>query len=100
VHFSRWAFVLDAELGAVAPAGGVFADAVAAVGVAARAFVLRFGPRELWPVVARLSGGEVSEDAMCRCRPRRSRVSLQSRRRTNVEVIARQAPACSWLGTL
>jgi transposase-like protein len=55
--FSRWAFALDPELGAVAPAGGVFADAVAVIGVAARAFVLRFGPGEVWPVVAVLSGG-------------------------------------------
>jgi len=56
-HFSRWAFALDPELGAVSPAGGAFADAVAVIGVAARAFVLRFGPREAWPVVAVLSGG-------------------------------------------
>lgn len=56
-HFSRWAFALDPELGGVAAVGGVFADAVAAVAVAARAFVLRFGPREIWRVVAMLSGG-------------------------------------------
>jgi transposase-like protein len=56
-HFSRWAFALDPELGAVAPAGGAFADAVAVIAVAARAFVLRFGPREVWSVVAVLSGG-------------------------------------------
>ncbi|MCA1679406.1 MAG: helix-turn-helix domain-containing protein [Actinobacteria bacterium] len=56
-HFSRWTFALDDEVGALAPAGSVFADAVAVVGVAARAFVLRFGPREVWPVVAVLSGG-------------------------------------------
>lgn len=55
--FSRWAFALDPELGAVVPAGGVFADAVAVIGVAARAFVLRFGPREVWSAVAVLSGG-------------------------------------------
>lgn len=56
-HFTRWAFALDAELGPVAPAGDAFADAVAVIGVACRAFVLRFGPQELWPLVARLSGG-------------------------------------------
>jgi len=55
--FSRWAFALDPELGAVAPAGGVFADAVAVIGVAARGFVLRFGRRAVWSVVALLSGG-------------------------------------------
>lgn len=57
VLFSRWAFALDCELGTVAPAGGSFADAVAVIGVAARAFVLRFGPRAVWPLVAQLSGG-------------------------------------------
>ena len=56
-HFVRWAFALDPELGPVAPAGSGFADAMAAIGVACRAFVLRFGPQELWPLVARLSGG-------------------------------------------
>jgi transposase-like protein len=55
--FSRWAFALDPELGAVAPAGDGFADAVAVIGVAARAFVLRFGPRDAWSAVAVLSGG-------------------------------------------
>jgi len=56
-HFSRWAFALDVQLGPVAPAGGAFADALAVIGVAARAFVLRFGPGEAWPIAARLSGG-------------------------------------------
>ena len=65
VHFSRCAFALDPELGAVAPAGGAFADAVAAVGVAARAFVLRFGPRDAWPVVAVLSGGVLLCNTSC-----------------------------------
>jgi len=55
--FSQWAFALDVELGAVGPAGSGFADAVAVIGVAARAFVLRFGPRDVWSVVAVLSGG-------------------------------------------
>jgi hypothetical protein len=55
--FSRWAFALDPELGAVGPAGSGFADAVAVLGVAARAFVLRFGPRDAWSVIAVLSGG-------------------------------------------
>jgi|tagenome__1003787_1003787.scaffolds.fasta_scaffold20596173_2 transposase-like protein len=56
-HFLGWAFALDRELGPVLPAGSVFADAVGALAIAARAFVLRFGPGELWPVVAWLSGG-------------------------------------------
>jgi hypothetical protein len=56
-YFSRWAFALDPELGAIAPAGDGFADAVTVLGIAARAFVLRFGPREVWSVIATLSGG-------------------------------------------
>jgi hypothetical protein len=64
-YFSRWAFALDPELGPVAPAGGVFADAVAAMAVAARAFVLRFGPREVWRVVAALSGGALLCHTSC-----------------------------------
>jgi hypothetical protein len=64
-HFSRWAFALDPELGPVGPAGGVFADAVAVIAVAARAFVLRFGPQEIWPVVARLSGGALLCHTSC-----------------------------------
>jgi hypothetical protein len=64
-HFSRWAFALDPELGPVPPAGGAFADAVAVIAVAARAFVLRFGPREVWPVVAVLSGGALLCHTSC-----------------------------------
>ncbi|MCA1677605.1 MAG: helix-turn-helix domain-containing protein [Actinobacteria bacterium] len=55
--FARWAFALDVELGVVLPTGSGFADAVSGIGVAARAFVLRFGPREVWSAVALLSGG-------------------------------------------
>ena len=64
-HFSRWAFALDSGLGPVLPAGGVFADAVAVIGVAARAFVLRFGPREVWPVIAALTGGALLCHTSC-----------------------------------
>ncbi len=57
-HFTRWAFALDAELGAILPAGDGFADALEALGVAARSWVLRFGPgRGVWPLAALLSGG-------------------------------------------
>ncbi|MGI8944855.1 MAG: helix-turn-helix domain-containing protein [Thermoleophilaceae bacterium] len=56
-HFTRWAVALDAELGPVGPAGGVVADALEAVAVAGRAWVLKFGPGEPWRVASRLSGG-------------------------------------------
>ena len=39
------------------PADGVVADALEAVAVASRAWVLRFGPAGAWRVASRLSGG-------------------------------------------
>jgi len=56
-HFTRCAVALDPEQGAVFPAGSGVADALEAVAVAARAWVLRFGPVEAWRVASRLSGG-------------------------------------------
>ena len=56
-HFTRWAVWLDPELGPVLPAGSGIADALEAIAVAARAWVLRFGPGDPWQVASRLSGG-------------------------------------------
>ena len=56
-HFTRCAAALDAELGPLLPAGSVVADALEAVAVAGRAWVLRFGAADLWRVASRLSGG-------------------------------------------
>jgi transposase-like protein len=56
-HFTRCAVALDAELGAVLPAGSCVADALEAIAVAARAWVLRFGPGEAWRIASVLSGG-------------------------------------------
>ena len=56
-YFTRCAVVLDPELGPVMPAGSGIADAVEVIAVATRAWVLRFGPADPWPVVSRLSGG-------------------------------------------
>ena len=56
-HFTAWAFALDAELSPITPAGSVFADALGAIGVAGRAWVLRLGVRAVWPLAATLSGG-------------------------------------------
>jgi len=58
-HFTRCAVALDVELGPVLPAGGGVADALEVVAVAGRAWVLRFGPADLWPVASRLSSGEL-----------------------------------------
>jgi transposase-like protein len=54
-HFTRCAVALDPELGAVLPAGSGVADALEAIAVAARAWVLRFGPGPVWRIVSRLS---------------------------------------------
>ena len=56
-HFVRWAFALDPEFAPIAPAASAFQDAFEAIGLAVRAWVLRFGRRALWPLVAALSGG-------------------------------------------
>jgi Domain of unknown function (DUF6431)/Homeodomain-like domain len=56
-HFTRCAVALDAEIGRVMPVGSGTADAVEVIAVAARAWVLRFGPADPWAVVSRLSGG-------------------------------------------
>jgi hypothetical protein len=55
--FTRCAVALDPELGAVMPAGSDVADALEAIAVAARAWVLRFGPDASWQIASRLSGG-------------------------------------------
>lgn len=56
-HFTRCAVALDPELGSVLPAGSFVADALEAIGVAGRAWVLRFGPCSVWRIVSRLSAG-------------------------------------------
>jgi transposase-like protein len=60
-HFTRCAVVLDPELGPVLPAGSVVADALEAIGIAGRAWVLRFGPVPVWRTCSRLSAGGLLE---------------------------------------
>jgi hypothetical protein len=57
VLFTRCAVALDPMLGSVLPAGSGVADALEVLAVAARAWVLRFGPRPVWQIVSRLSAG-------------------------------------------
>ncbi len=64
-HFTRWACALDPELGPVMPAGGGFADALEAVAVAVRAWVLRFGPGPVWQLACWLSGGALLCNTSC-----------------------------------
>ena len=56
-HFGVWAHRLDANLGSIAPAGSTLADAVEAVGVAARAASLRLGSRPAWSWASVLTVG-------------------------------------------
>jgi hypothetical protein len=56
-HFAVWAHRLDPNLAVVEWAGSMLADALAAIGVAARAASLRFGPRPGWSWVSVLTGG-------------------------------------------
>jgi hypothetical protein len=56
-HFTRCAAWLDPEIGPVLPAGSRVADGLEALAVAARAWVLRFGPGDPWQIASRLSGG-------------------------------------------
>lgn len=56
-HFTRCVVALDVEQGPVLPAGSGIADALEVIAVACRAWVLRFGPRDPWPIVGVLSGG-------------------------------------------
>ncbi|MGH2859921.1 MAG: helix-turn-helix domain-containing protein [Solirubrobacteraceae bacterium] len=55
--FTRRAVALDPELGPVMPAGSGVADALEAIAITARAWVLRFGPAEPWQIASRVSGG-------------------------------------------
>ena len=56
---SRWAVALDPELGAVTPAGSELGDAVEAIALAVRAWVLRFGSGNAspWERAVCLTGG-------------------------------------------
>lgn len=55
--FTRCAVWLDPELGPIVPAGTGAADALEAIAIAGRAWVLRFGSRPVWRIVSRLSAG-------------------------------------------
>lgn len=56
-HFASWAHRLDPNAGAIVPTGSALGDAVEAIGVAARAASLRFGPRPPWSWASALSLG-------------------------------------------
>jgi len=55
--FTRCAVALDPELGPIVTAGSVVADALEAIAVAGRAWVLRVGSCPVWRACSRLSAG-------------------------------------------
>lgn len=64
--FTRCAVALDPMLGPIVPAGSVVVDALEAIAVAGRAWVLRFGSQPVWRIVSRLSaGGLLSRNTSC-----------------------------------
>lgn len=56
-HFAAWAHRLDPMLGPIRPAGSPVADALEAIGAAARAASLRLGPRPAWSWASVLTVG-------------------------------------------
>jgi hypothetical protein len=57
VVFTRAVAALDPVLGPITARGSVLADAVEVMGLAAAAWVRRFGPRPPWEFVSKVSGG-------------------------------------------
>jgi hypothetical protein len=64
-HFTRWAHALDPQLGRMAVSAGAGGDALEAIAVAVRAWVLRLGSRSFWPLVSALSGGVLLCNTSC-----------------------------------
>jgi len=64
-HFTRWAHALDPVGSPIEATGDAFADAVAAIGVATRAAVLRHGPRPVWAAVSAMTGGALLCHTSC-----------------------------------
>lgn len=58
-HFAVWANHFDPMLGPILPAGSTVADAIEAVGVAARAATLRLGSRPAWSLASVLTAGRL-----------------------------------------
>lgn len=64
-RFTVLAHDLDPQLGAIGATGSSFGDAVEAIGVAARAAALRFGPVDAWQLAASATGGRLLCNTSC-----------------------------------
>ncbi len=58
-RFVNWALALDATLSEIVPVGSLFADAINAIGIAARSLSIRFGPKPLWSQMSAMCGGRL-----------------------------------------
>ncbi|MDA8117562.1 MAG: helix-turn-helix domain-containing protein [Actinomycetota bacterium] len=56
-HFHHWALALDPRLETITPQGSPLAEALEAIGLAARAAGLVFGPRAAWSWVSAMTAG-------------------------------------------
>jgi hypothetical protein len=64
-HFIAFAYALDPDLPPIEPTGDALRDALAALGVAVRAAIQRYGPCSVWPQAARLSNGRLLSNTIC-----------------------------------
>lgn len=64
-HFTRLAHALGADLRVLEPRASPVADALEAIGVAARSFALRFGPAPVWQFVSGATGGRLLSNTTC-----------------------------------
>lgn len=64
-HFIRLAYLLGADLVAVEPRASPAADALEAIGVAAQAAAVRFGPMPVWWFASAASGGRLLSNTSC-----------------------------------
>ena len=93
VHFTGWSHRLDANLGPIAPSGSVLADALAAIGAAARAASLRWRP-------ARLGRGPRPSAAGC-CSPTRAHPGRPPKGRApSSRASGSKAEPCLWGGKI
>lgn len=65
VHFTSWAAALDPLAPPVEPGRSPLADALEAIGLAARAVSLRLGPRPVWSLASSLSAGALLSNTNC-----------------------------------
>jgi hypothetical protein len=69
VHFLAWAHRLDPNLGPARPGGSALADAIEAIGAAARAASLRIRPLPTWSWASVLSGGALLSNTSSPSKP-------------------------------